>query len=642
MHYYEVFVAEVGYTKPSPLTYSFPDILVTGAIVLVPFGRKNIAGFVSQKVHKPTFDTKQIIQALTEPPLPLMLRKLHTWLGEYYPSGSGALTQLFVPSGLDVKNRGITEKQPTPTDLPPITEQQKKILHKIDSSTKRTFLLHGATGSGKTRIYLERAGIEMKNGSSVLILTPEISLVPQLAKVFAEQFGDKVVTMHSGLTKSTRNRHWSQILKATEPLIIIGTRSALFSPIKKLGLIVIDEMHEPAYKQEQAPRYQALRVAGALAKLHGADTIYGSATPPIIEHYIAEATGIPILHMTKTALTSQKVTRTIVDMKDKNLFSRHPSISDPLLTALEKNLQNHQQSMLFLNRRGTARLILCHICGWQAMCPRCDIPLTYHGDNHTMRCHTCGYRGRPPYACPDCGSDNITYRSIGTKALVDTLHKLLPEAVVKRFDTDNYAAEKLAHHFESIQKGDVDILVGTQMIGKGLDLPKLSLVGIINADTGLNMPDFSAAERSYQLLHQAIGRVGRGHTLGEVIVQTYNPLNPLLLAAVTQNWQLLYEQELAERRRFGFPPFRFMLKIDVNRKSAKAAEEFVSKLHQHIIQMRLPIELSEPAPAFYERSHGSYHWQLVIKSKIRSRLVQVMSSLPAGNYNYDIDPINLL
>ena len=643
MHYVEVFVAEAGYQKLEPLTYSSQDKLPAGTLVLVPYGRKAVAGFVFQSVNKPNFATKSILQILSDKRLPPKTRAFYEWISGYYPSGSGALTQLFIPSGLQTKPRSVAEpKLSSSVPLPALTSQQKTVLHELETAKKHSFLLHGETGSGKTRIYIERSKTTLANNKSVLILTPEISLIPQLQKTFNEQFGAKVVTIHSGLTKVTRNRHWLRIINTAEPLVVIGTRSALFSPLADIGLVVVDEMHEPAYKQEQAPRYHGLRAAGALAKLHGAEIIYGSATPPIIEHYIAEATHMPILHMTETARAASKVTRTIVDIKDKKLFSRHPYISDPLLSALEFSLMQHKQSLLFLNRRGTARLILCQVCGWQAMCPRCDTPLTYHGDNHTMRCHTCGYRGSPPYDCPTCGSDDISYRSVGTKALVDSLHTLLPHALIKRFDTDNFEDEKLGKHFDAVHKGEVDILVGTQMLGKGLDLPKLSLVGIINADVGLNMPDFSAAERSYQLLHQAIGRVGRGHTKGEVIVQTFNPKNPMLIAAVKQDWKQLYGREIVERRQFGFPPFRFLLKIDVSRKTAKSAEEYAAKLYSHIRKTKLPIELSDPAPAFYERSHGSYHWQLIIKSKQRPALVEIINNLPSGNYTYDLDPINLL
>lgn len=645
MYYYEVFAADAAYQKPEALTYAFPEKLTSGTVVLIPFGRKQVSGFVGRITGKPEFETKQITSVVPST-LPAKTLALHEWLPSYYPSGSGALTQLFVPSGLGVKSRDQAKPKTHKTkQLPPLTKQQATTLAVMEKTKQRSFLLHGETGSGKTRIYIERARKSLELRRSVLILTPEISLVPQLAGSFNEAFGH-TITLHSGLTKATRTKHWRQILSSTEPVIVIGTRSALFAPIKDIGLLVVDEMHEPAYKQEQAPRYQTLRVAAKTAHLHESEIIYGSATPPVVEYFIASETNTPLLRMTETARPAATVKRSLVDLRDTKLFSKHRYVSDQLVAALQERLDKGEQSLLFLNRRGTARLILCQVCGWHADCPRCDTPLTYHADNHHMRCHTCGYRAAPPYSCPTCGSDDIVYRSLGTKAIVEAVQNLFPHARIKRFDTDNLAGEQLSRHFEAVLKGEIDILIGTQMLGKGLDLPKLSLVGIINADTGLGMPDFSSVERSYQLLHQAIGRVGRGHPLasggGEVIVQTFNPDSSLLQAAAEQDWQKFYEQELAERKAFVFPPYCYLLKISISRKSSAAAEQYANKLRRTIADMKLPVSINEAAPAFYGRSHGLHNWQAVIKAKDRRHLVNIVQNLPKGDYTADLDPTNLL
>ncbi len=643
MRYYYIFVAEGSYQKPEPLTYAFDQAVPPGTLVIVPFGNRRVAGFVVSETEKPPFATKAVLGTIHELPLPPQLIDLHRWLAEYYPGGSGALTQLFVPSLLKTTPRAKPAgKKKPPVALPVLTAEQTAVLREINSSDKRSFLLHGETGSGKTRVYLELIRDCLDKGSSALLLSPEISLLPQLEHELNLQFSGQVVVMHSGLTNANRARNWLRILSSEVPLVVIGTRSALFAPIRDLGLIVVDEMHEPAYKQESAPRYYALRVAAQAARLHGCRIIYGSATPPVVEYYVAQNTATPILRMTKTAKPAGDVKRTLVDFKDKSLFGRHPVFSDPLLAAIEQRLDGGEQSLLFLNRRGTARTVLCQACGWQAACPRCDIPLTYHGDDHTMRCHICAYRGKPPYACPECGSDNIVYRSPGTKALVEALHSLFPEALVKRFDTDNVVAEQLDKHFEAVKAGEVDILVGTQMLGKGLDLPKLSLVGIVNADTALGVPDYSSSERSYQLLHQAIGRVGRGHLKGEVIVQSFNPGNSLLQAALEQNWQLLYEQEIAERQAFNFPPFTFLLKIGVSRKTNPAAESFTRKLYDAAIGSGLRLLVNEPTPNFYEKTHGRYNWQMVVRARRRDQLVHLVRALPPGDWTYDLDPINLL
>lgn len=648
MRFYEVYVAESGYQKNEPLTYAFNGVLERGSLVLVPYGRKSAGGFVVRETGQPEFNTKEIVEVLSLQPLPDPVIKLHEWLASYYPSGSGAITQAFVPTGLQVaprKNQAASSHKTAPP-LPELTSQQRDVIKTIKATERKTFLLHGETGSGKTRVYLERAKSALEDGKSALILVPEISLVPQAAALFTDYLGERVTILHSGLTRAKRNKNWLRVLNAEKPLAVIGTRSALFAPLKNIGFIAVDEMHEPAYKQESAPRYYGLRAAARLAQFHDAEIIYGSATPPVVEYFVARQTDVPVLRMTATALPSSEVKRSTVDLRDKKLFSRHRYLSDQLLSAIEQRLDNGEQSLIFLNRRGSFRTILCQACGWQAMCPRCDLPLTYHSDKHHMRCHTCGFHVSPPYACPQCGSDDIIYRSLGTKALVEVLQSFFPEALIRRFDTDNLAEDRLDRHFDAVKAGEVDILVGTQMLGKGLDLPKLSLVGIVNADTSLSTPDFSASERSYQLLHQAIGRVGRGHQLasgsGEVIAQSFQPDNPILAAALNQDWSKMYEHELSERRRFGFPPFCFLLKITVSRKTVSAAESYVSKLHTAVRNLPLKLKVDEPTPSFYERSHGRYNWQLIIRAKDRSQLLKAIKSLPAGDYVYDLDPLNLL
>lgn len=644
MRYYEVFIAESGYQKKEPLTYSSETELPTGTIVLIPYGRKSVVGFVYREANKPEFKTKPIETTLTEKPLSNAQIELHKWMSEFYPSGSGAITQLFIPSSLKSKSRNskITKKKKISGDLPKLTEEQNSVLSSIDNSTGKTYLLHGETGSGKTRIYFELAKQTLIGNKSVMILVPEISLVPQISEIFKNYFDDQVVEMHSGLTKSTRNKNWLKILNSSEPLIIIGTRSALFAPTSDLGIVVVDEMHEPAYKQESSPRYYALRVAARLARIHDAKIIYGSATPPVVEYFMAKKTGASILRMKQSAKESAAVKSTIIDLKKSEFFSRNRNLSDQLLSAVESRLKSGEQSLIFLNRRGSFRTIICQTCGWQAVCPNCDMPLTYHGDSHQLRCHTCGFNTSPPLFCPECSSEDIIYRSLGTKALVDSLHSLFPEANIRRFDTDNLTNDRLQNHFDSVKSGEIDILVGTQMLSKGLDLPKLSLVGIVNADTSLGVPDFSSAERSYQLLHQAIGRVGRGHVDGEVIIQTFNPDNPYIKAAVDRNWLNLYQQEIKERELFKFPPFYFLMKIAVSRKRSDTAETYINSLRSTLANSGLKLRIEHPTPSFYEKSHGMYNWQLIIRARDRSELIKAVNLLPKGDYIYDLDPINLL
>ncbi|HUC87601.1 MAG TPA: primosomal protein N', partial [Candidatus Binatia bacterium] len=304
-------------------------------------------------------------------------------------------------------------------------------------------------------------------------------------------------------------------------------------------------------------------------------------------------------------------------------------------------LKRHEQSLLFLNRRGTARVILCQNCGWQALCPRCDLPLTYHGDSHSCMCHICGYHEPSPTSCPKCGSPDIIFKSIGTKAIADEAKRLFPDAVIRRYDTDNKKTDSFDLQYDSIKAGNVDIMVGTQTLAKGLDLPRLSVVGVIIADTSLYLPDYTANERTYQLLHQVLGRVGRGHIAGKAFVQSYDPTNPTIQAAVSRDWLSFYRAELQERQTFLFPPYCFLLKLTCRRASPEAAKAIATKLGDQLRAKRLRIEIVGPSPAFHEKSGGKFQWQLIIKTKQRGELLKVIDCLPSG-WSYDIDPIDLL
>jgi primosomal protein N' (replication factor Y) len=304
-------------------------------------------------------------------------------------------------------------------------------------------------------------------------------------------------------------------------------------------------------------------------------------------------------------------------------------------------LNHHEQSLLFLNRRGTARVIVCQNCGWQSLCPNCDLPLTYHGDNHSSRCHVCGFLKDTPSSCPICSSSDIIFKSIGTKSIVEEVQRIFPNAVVKRFDNDNKKADSFNNQYEDVKSGKIDILVGTQTLAKGLDLPRLSVVGVIIADTSLYLPDYTANERTYQLLYQVLGRVSRGHVAGQAFIQSYDPDNPTIQAAVSKDWDGFYESQLTERRAFLFPPFCFLLKLTSRRTRSTVAEAAATKLADLISKEQLRVQVVGPSPSFHEKVGGKYQWQLVIKSKQRSELLKIINLLPAG-WSYDIDPNDLL
>ncbi len=298
--------------------------------------------------------------------------------------------------------------------------------------------------------------------------------------------------------------------------------------------------------------------------------------------------------------------------------------------------------MLYLNRRGSARLVLCDSCGWQALCPHCDLPLTYHNDSHLLLCHTCGITETTPTSCPSCGNVEILFTSIGTKALTDEVQRLFPEARVQRFDTDNKKSERLDQNFADVAAGKVDILVGTQLLAKGLDLPRLSTLGVVLADSSLSLPDFTSGERTYQLLSQVLGRIGRGHRSGQAVIQTYQPTNPVLQAAVTKDWSEFYSRELAKRKTFLFPPYCYLLQLTCRRASISSAQKAADSLYASLQKTGLRVRLQGPAPAFREKLIGKYQWQIIVKATDRRELVKVINLLPSSGWSYDIDPATLL
>lgn len=644
MPYFQVLVSSPQFHGKEPLTYSYETSLVAGTVVEVALRNRLVAGFVVKEVSKPAFTTKPITKVIVDTPLPTPLLSLVDWLGDYYPAPLGTLAQMILPGSL-LRKKAVSALAATPADKlvtpPTLTKQQAAAVATINGGGS-SFLVHGDTGTGKTRLYIELARQALEAGQSALLLTPEIGLTSQLENRVRQALPFPVITVHSQLTPAERRTVWLQILEATGPVVVIGPRSALFMPLKNLGVIVVDEAHDHAYKQESAPRYQALRVAAQLATLHHGKLVMGTATPLINEYALAESKKIPIIRLTEKP-AGEHINREIavVDLKDREQFGSHPYLSTQLLDLVKATLAKKEQVLILLNRRGTARLVLCQNCGWQALCPNCDLPLTYHGDHHILRCHTCGHQESVPSSCPTCQSTNIIFRGLGTKSLTAEVQRAFPQAKVQRFDTDNRKADRLEQHYSRIEAGDVDILVGTQLLAKGLDLPRLTVVGVIAADTSLYLPDYTAEEQTYQLLTQVIGRVGRGHRPGHVIIQSYSPGNPAIQTAINQNWQEFYQNQLTERRSFGFPPFYHTLKLSCVRATNNSAKKAAEDLKSQLQQSGLRIELVGPAPSFYEKVGGKFQWQLLVKAKSRAELLKVIQQLPA-NWTHDIDPLNLL
>ena len=530
-------------------------------------------------------------------------------------------------------------------ELPKLTEEQEDTISEIYKNPGKSVLIHGDTSTGKTRIYIELIKRMQERKCSSIIMTPEIGLTPQLIKTLEESFPTKVILVHSSLGDKTKRDNWIKIISSQEPLIIVGPRSALFSPLNNIGLIVMDEAHEPSYKQEQSPYYQTSRVAAQLAKLSNAILVMGTATPLISDYFVLNSKKSVTTRMVKPAVSGskrnfEKIIQT-VKITDKSHFSKSNWLSNELLDSITNSLQNNEQSIIFLNRRGSAQVILCQNCGWQALCPNCDTSLTYHSDKHIMLCHSCSYNQTVPQACPVCTSPDIVFKGTGTKSITDEISRLFNTAKVRRFDRDNKKADSLEQNYDDLLNGKIDIAVGTQIITKGLDLPKLSTVGIVMADSGLYFPDYMAEERTYQNLTQVIGRVGRGHVPGRVIIQTYNPESIAIKAATENNYKEFYEQQITEREKYQFPPFVFLLKITTKRSTQKSSESACLKLINEIRGASLPVIINGPTPAFHEKQGGKYVWQIIIKSKERTSLLKIIDMLPT-NFAYDIDPSSLL
>ena len=646
MWFYEVAPTKIVRSGVAAFTYHSSDELSVGQIVTIPVGKQTLNGVILKAVAKPEYATKEI-SSVTEPQsLPTPLIELSLWLSDYYRTPLATVLQTVLPRGLTT-NRRVKELKPHESSRDRtqivLNEDQATAVRTIMQLESGTTLLQGVTGSGKTEVYKEIARRTLAAGRSTIVLVPEISLTSQVVDEFTHEFPDVLVT-HSHMTEAQRHVAWKTALNSEYPLIVIGPRSALFMPVPKLGAIVVDEAHEPSYKQEQAPRYSALRAAGVLGKAAGARVILGSATPLITDRYVAEVYSSPIVTLSKSARGGAKATATtLVDMKKKENFKKHRFISDILLQQIEHNIASGKQTLIFHNRRGSASTTLCKDCGWSAECSRCFVPLVLHADTYRLSCHICDHTEKVPTNCPVCQSVDIIHKGIGTKLIESELRRFFPKASIARFDGDNISAETVNERYKELYDGSIDIAVGTQVVAKGLDLPKLHTVGVIQADSGLALPDFASTERAFQLLAQVVGRVGRDERDTTVVVQSYQPTHPVIQFGLTQDYEGFYDYALKERQKGGFPPFRYLLQLtNVYKTEAAAirnAKELAATLRRIVAK---DVEVLGPTPAFYERQHDTYRWQLVLKSPRREALIQSLKHVPPTHWQANLDPSSLL
>ena len=526
------------------------------------------------------------------------------------------------------------------------------------SEMGNTFLIEGVTGSGKTEVYLDAVDVCVQLGKQAIVLVPEIALTYQTIERFASRFPGKVAVLHSGLSDGERFDQWWKIKRGRYD-VVIGSRSAIFAPVPNLGLIVIDEEHEWTYKQHDAsPRYHARQVALRLSELAQALLVLGSASPDVGSYYAGMRGQYRLHRLTKRfspiALDADDGSPrrfgslpsvTIVDMRDELRDGNIDMFSRTLDRYLDRCIASGEQAMLFLNRRGTSSHLRCFSCGYSLRCRSCDVSVTYHASSKRFICHYCGRRRRPPQMCPQCLRHRLRYYGIGTEAVADEVAKRYPDAGVLRWDRDiatsPRAHEELLTRFRS---GEAQVLVGTQMIAKGLHFPSVSLVGVVSADVGLTIPDYRAGERAFQLLHQVAGRAGRGGTHGKVIIQTFQPENYAIQAAAEQDYQAFYLREMAYRRQQGNPPYSRLIRLlHTNANQAKCEAEamrLAERLREHQLEWGLTdMEILGPMPAFPGRLRGRYRWHIILRGANPRALIDAVD-VPKS-WSVDVDPVSL-
>lgn len=631
-----------------PFTYEIPEALESqierGTRVRVNFGHRIEEGWVVALSSQ---------HDLPEPPKPILevvapaeelgsdRLELAMWLSRRYLCPVGLALRSLTRHSKGARTPGRTWDRALADCLPAgvgevwpahpperLTAGQVQAINAILPSLGRrsfqVYLLFGVTGSGKTEVYLRAMEKAIGVGRDCLLMVPEIILTPQVIDSVYSRLGSRTILWHSGLTAKQRREAWQRVRDGS-PCAVVGTRSAVFLPFRDLGLIAVDEEQEVAFKQESDPKYHVRDVAFRLGRQRGSTVILGSATPSVESFYWAERGYYRMVEMGER-VKSNLPSVDIVDMRQEIRQGQAGLFSHKLLQELEACLHRGSQAILFLNKRGYYRSLVCQSCGYTLFCPRCSVPLTYHGATKTMNCHYCGYQAELAPHCPQCGSKPFLGRGAGTQRVEAELGRQFPGIRVLRLDTDAATSRKYRELLQQFSRGQADVLVGTQMVAKGLHLPNVSLVGIISADTLLTMPDFRSAERSFQLLTQVAGRAGRGDNLGKVVIQTFNPRHRAIQAAASQDYRRFYQEEIKFRKQGGYPPYSKLLRVLVTGKDEEQAKNLAvwlaNKVRQRSEGAAKQIEVLGPAPAPIFRIRNRYRWQMLIKGSKVEDLVE--------------------
>ena len=664
--------ADIVINRPieGPFTYSIPEFLKEdlkiGSIVEVSFGNKTVTGYVIGFPDKCDIKKIKPINRIIDKTLCIdsKMLQLTKWISEYYYSSWGEAISAAIPGvlkkGVSVK-RHRKEKHDelgeefefidgSDKHLTPNPEQQEaldSIINSMSAGTHKVFLLHGVTGSGKTEVYLQSIAHALKLGLSSIVLVPEISLTPQTVARFKARFEDKIAVLHSRLLGSKRVSEWKRI-NSGEARIVIGARSAIFAPVKNLGLIVVDEEHETSYKQEDVPRYNARDAAIKRAEFSNAVVILGSATPSLESFYAAKNGKFTIIELSERIDSRLLPAVDIVDMREEMTRAKKiPIFSQKLKEWIEKDIAEKKQVILFLNRRGFSTFINCKKCGYVIKCKRCSVSLIYHFDKKKLICHHCNFNMAPPDICPECNSGYMKYWGLGTEKVESELHRLFPAAIIERMDTDT--TRKRGMHDKVLSKfkaGGVDIIIGTQMIAKGLDFPKVTLVGVISADTALNLPDFRSAERTFNLLTQVAGRAGRSDLGGRVIIQSYTPQHYSIQAAKNHDYNTFYDKEIHLRKELYLPPFCHMVSLTLRGRNEervfKASDNLKASLEEGAKSKN--IDILGPAPSAISRMKGMYRWSIFLRAENVEDITAVLKRTLGKNkppgiiITVDVDP----
>ena len=513
-----------------------------------------------------------------------------------------------------------------------LTEEQsvaiKPIIQTIEEKRHDVFLLYGITGSGKTEVYLQSIQKVLEEGREGIVLVPEISLTPQMVNRFKGRFGDEVAVLHSGLSIGEKYDEWRKIQRK-EVRVAVGARSAIFAPFENLGIIIIDEEHETSYKQEDNPRYHARDVAIERARTHNCSVILGSATPSLETFARAKKGVYQLLTLSKRMNEQSLPTVDIVDMREELREGNRTMFSRLLYDKLQDRLMKKEQTVLFLNKRGHSSFVMCRDCGYVIQCPNCDISLTYHRFHQQMKCHYCGFEAVVPTICPECSSEHIRYFGTGTQKVEEELGKIFPEARVIRMDVDT-TSRKGSHEklLTAFQEGKADILLGTQMIAKGLDFPNITLVGVLSADTMLHLPDFRSSEKTFQLLTQVSGRAGRHELAGEVVIQTYSPEHYSIELAGQQDFDQFYQKEMMIRKIHRYPPFYYLALITVSHEELMKVVDVTEKIAVFLSsRLSKGAQILGPVASPIPRINNKYRYQCIVKYKREPKLTQTLKTI---------------